>query len=168
MIVDRLDNWKIYFREPFWETIFAQLQALNENTAASEKKIKDDDVILKVFSYETIGPADPEAELESHKKYIDIHTTITKKERIEWYPTAGLKIIKPYDANEDAVYYERREPACARLNMYPGMFAMFWPGDAHMPRLQVVGEAELVKKAVMKVSSEYYLQLDDREKDCDG
>jgi YhcH/YjgK/YiaL family protein len=152
MIVDRLNNWKAYFRNSVWETIFTQLQVLNENTPAMEKKIKNDDIILKVFSYETIGPNDPEAELESHKKYIDIHTTITKGERIEWYPAAVLKIIKPYDAAEDAVYYERREPACASLNMYPGIFVMLWPDDAHMPRLQVAGKSELIKKAVMKVN----------------
>jgi YhcH/YjgK/YiaL family protein len=155
MIVDRLDNWKIYFRNHVWETIFVQLRALNENTPAMEKKISDD-IILKVFSYETIGPADPEAELESHKKYIDIHITITKSEMIEWYPTAILKIIKPYDVAEDAVYYERPQtqpqPAYASLKMYPGMFAMFWPNDAHMSKLQGAGKSELVKKAVMKVS----------------
>ena len=152
MIVDRLDNWNTYFRNPVWETIFVQLQALNENMPAMEKKIKDDDIILKVFSHETIAPNTPEAQLESHKKYIDIHTTITKSERIDWYPAAGLKIIKPYDAAEDAVYYERPQTACASLNMYPGIFTVFWPGDAHMPRLQVAGKPELIKKAVMKVS----------------
>jgi biofilm protein TabA len=154
MIVDRLDNWKIYFREAVWETIFAQLQALNEHTPAMEKKIQGDDVILKVFSYETIEPVSSEVELESHKKYIDIHTTLTKSERIEWYPAAGLKIIRPYDAAEDAVYYERPQLTCASLNLYPGIFAMFWPTDAHMPGLQVAGNPELVKKAVMKVSAD--------------
>jgi beta-galactosidase beta subunit len=29
---------------------------------------------------------------------------------------------------------------------------MLWPDDAHMPRLQVAGKSELIKKAVMKVS----------------
>ena len=152
MIVDRLDNWKIYFRDPVWEIIFAQLQSLNENTPLMEKNIKGDDIILKVFSCETIEPASPEAELEAHRKYIDIHTAITKSERIEWYPAVDLKIIKPYDATEDALYYERPQPACASLHMYPGMFAMFWPGDAHMPRLQVAGKSEVIKKAVMKIN----------------
>jgi YhcH/YjgK/YiaL family protein len=146
MIVDRLDNWKIYFNNPVWETIFIQLRALNENTPTMEKKIKDDDIILKVFSYETIKPASPEAELESHKKYIDIHTTITNSERIEWSPSAVLKIIKPYDAAEDAVYYERPQSVSASINMYLGIFAVFWPSDAHMPRLQTFGKPQLVKK----------------------
>ncbi len=151
MVIDRLDNWKVYFRKPFWETIFVELQALNENTPVMEKQIKGDDIILKVFICETIRLHDPAAQLESHKLYIDIHTTITKNERIEWYPAAGLKIIKPYDAIEDAVYYERPQQGYASLNMYPGMFSIFWPGDAHMPRLQVADKQELIKKAVIKV-----------------
>jgi biofilm protein TabA len=152
MIVDRLNNWKIYFKDAVWEIIFSQLQVLNEQTPAGEKKIKGDDIILKVFSYETIDSASTEAELESHKKYIDIHTTITNSERIEWYPNSVLKIIKPYDALEDAIYYERPQLSYARLNMHPGVFAMLWPGDAHMPRLKTAGRPELVKKAVMKVN----------------
>jgi YhcH/YjgK/YiaL family protein len=152
VIVERLDNWRIYFKGPIWEMIFSQLQALNEQTPAGEKKIKGDDIILKVFSYETIDLASPGTELESHKKYIDIHTTITNVERIEWYPAAVLKIIKPYDALEDAICYERPQITYASIDMYPGMFAMFRPVDAHMPRLQVTGKSELVKKAVMKVS----------------
>jgi biofilm protein TabA len=157
MIVNSLDNWQIYFRNTVWETIFVELLALNKNTPAMEKKIKDDDVILKVFSYETINPESPEAELESHKKYIDIHTTITQSEKIEWYPTSGLKIIKPYDAVEDAACYERPSEAGASLMMRPGIFAMFWPGDAHMPGLQATGKPEIIKKAVMKISIDFTL-----------
>ena len=152
MIIDLLDNWQIYFKEPVWKMIFVLLQALNKNTPTMDKKIKGDDIIMKVFSYETITPNSPEVELESHKKYIDIHTTITKSEKIEWYPVTGLKIIKPYDVAEDAVYYERPQTACVSLNMYPGIFAMFRPDDAHMPRLQVAGKPELIKKAVMKIN----------------
>jgi YhcH/YjgK/YiaL family protein len=128
------------------------LLALNEATPAMEKKIKDNDVILKVFSYETIHPGSPEAELESHKRYIDIHTTIVKSEKIECYPAQALKIMKPYDAVADEVYYEIPQQAGSSLNMYPGIFAMFRPDDAHMPRLQAAGKPEMIKKAVMKVS----------------
>jgi hypothetical protein len=60
MIVDRLDNWHLYFSDPVWETIFAHLRVLDENTPAMEKQIKGDDIIHKVFSYATIVPTDPE------------------------------------------------------------------------------------------------------------
>lgn len=152
MIIDSLDNWKIYFKNPFWKDVFAELLALNENTPALEKKIKSDDIVLKVFSCETVRPDAPEAELESHKKYIDIHTVITGCEKIKWYPASGLKIVKSYSAARDAVCYEMPEQGGSSFNMYPGMFAVFWPEDAHMPELQVDGKPQTIKKAVMKVS----------------
>lgn len=35
--------------------------------------------------------------------------------------------------------------------MTPGLFALFGPNDAHMPRLQLIDKPEVVKKAVMKI-----------------
>jgi biofilm protein TabA len=155
MILDFLDNWQIYFRSPVWETIFNELLALNKNTPVMERKIKNDDVVLKVFSYETIDEHSPEAELESHKRYIDIHTTITKSEKIKWHPASGLKISKPYSTIEDAVCYEIPKQDGASFVMHSGIFAMFWPGDAHMPGLQVTEKPEMIKKAVMKVNIDF-------------
>jgi hypothetical protein len=40
MIVGRLDNWHLYFSDPVWETVFAHLRVLDENTPAMEKQIK--------------------------------------------------------------------------------------------------------------------------------
>ncbi|PKN68987.1 MAG: hypothetical protein CVU52_09795 [Deltaproteobacteria bacterium HGW-Deltaproteobacteria-10] len=151
MIVDNICNWNIHLNNPVWESVFAEIRLLNENTPDMEKKIQNDDIILKVFSYETFAPADPRAELESHQKYIDIHTTIVGSERIAWYPKSVLSVSRSYSESEDAVYYERKEPPGAGINMYPGIFAAFWPEDAHMPRIMTGGKPELIKKAVCKI-----------------
>ena len=151
MIVDQLSHWKNYFVNPVWETIFAELTALNEKTPETEKMIRGDDIILKVFSYVTINSQDDQAELESHRRYLDIHTSITHAERMDWYPVSSLKIIKPYNEEEDAVYYARPETVGASLVMHPGLFALFGPHDAHMPRLHPAGKPIVVKKAVMKI-----------------
>lgn len=151
MIVDHLNHWKNYFKYPVWETIFCELAALDKNTPEMEKKIRGDDIILKVFSYATIDPHDEQGELESHRRYLDIHTSIINAERIDWYPASSLKVLKPYDDAEDAVYYARQEPACAGIMMTPGLFALFGPHDAHMPRLQLIDKPDVVKKAVMKI-----------------
>src|SRR5665647_3560401 len=146
MIVDQLRQRKNYFTNPVWEIIFSELLALNENTPEMEKKIRGDDIILKVFSYNTIDPRDDLAELESHRRYLDIHTSIINAERIDWYPAASLKVIKPYDDTEDAVYYARLQSACTGIVMTPGLFALFGPSDAHMPRLYAADKPEAVKK----------------------
>ncbi len=152
MIVDEIRNWKIHFKNPVWELVFAEIKSLNNRTPDREKKIQNDDIILKVFSYETVAPTDPAAELETHRTYIDIHTTITGSERIDWYPASLLTAKGFYNEEEDAIYYEREEPSIgAAVKMYPGIFAAFWPDDAHMPRIMTGGKAELIKKAVFKI-----------------
>jgi biofilm protein TabA len=153
MIVDDIRNWKIHLKNPVWEIVFAQIKSLNSHTPDMEKKIQNDDIILKVFSYETVARADPGAELEAHRKYIDIHTTITGSERIDWYPASMLTAKSFYNEEEDAIYYERKEPLVgAEINMYPGIFAAFWPEDAHMPQIMTGKKSELIKKAVFKIN----------------
>lgn len=151
MILDHLKNWKNYFTDPHWEIIFNELAALNEKTPEMEKKIHGDDIILKVFSYGTVNRQDDQAELESHRSYLDIHTSIIHAERIEWSPVDSLKVIKPYDEMADEVYYAKPKSVCAGMVMEPGLFVLFGPHDAHMPRLHAAGRAETVKKAVMKI-----------------
>jgi biofilm protein TabA len=151
MIVDDISNWQAYFKKPFWETLFTEIMLLNKNTPDMEKKILHDDIILKIFSYDTVAPEDERAELESHRKYIDIHTTITQSERIDWYPVSVLKTKKPYNEAEDAIYYEKTGAAGASINMYPGIFAAFWPEDAHMPRIMANEQSTSIKKVVCKI-----------------
>lgn len=151
MIVDNIRNWKIHLKVPVWETVFAEIKLLNEHTPDAEKNIQNDDIVLKVFSYETFAPEDQRAELESHRKYIDIHTTIAGSERIDWYPISVLSAKSAYSEKEDAIYYESKRPPRVGINMYPGIFAAFWPEDAHMPRIMTGEKPELIKKAVFKI-----------------
>ena len=152
MIVDHIDNWKIHFQSSIWEIVFNELKNLNEGTPNIEKNLLNDDIILKVFENRTITQADPAVELETHRKYIDIHTTILHSERIDWYPASLLKVKIPYNEAEDATYYERQEAAYASIIMYPGIFAVFWPEDAHLPGLIAGDKSQLIRKAVFKIN----------------
>jgi biofilm protein TabA len=152
LIVDHINNWKIHFKNPIWEIVFKELKTLNGSTPAAEKKLLNDDIILKVFENKTITQADPAAELETHRKYIDIHTTLSGSERIDWYPASLLKVRTQYNAAEDAEYYEWQEPAYASIIMHPGIFAAFWPEDAHMPGLVTEEKSQVIRKAVFKIS----------------
>lgn len=151
MILDHLSNWKEYFSVKTGETVFARLAALKADTPEGEEKIDGDDVILKIFSYETLDPASDLAEMESHRRYLDIHTTITGAERIDWHPAASLKVFRPYDEAADEIIYAKPDRAAADLVMTPGLFALFGPSDAHRPRLNTADKSQIVKKAVMKI-----------------
>lgn len=153
MILDHLSNWKEYFSVKTGETVFARLAALKADTPEGEEKIDNDDVILKIFSYETLDPASDLAEMESHRRYLDIHITINSAERIDWYPAASLKVIRPYDEYADEIIYAKPDRAAASLLMTPGLFVLFGAADAHRPRLNAQDQPQIVKKAVMKISS---------------
>jgi len=152
VIVDHLNRWKNYFSRPLWETVFGELLLLDENTPEMEKKIRGDDIILKVLSYKTVDPQNERVEPESHRRYLDIHTSIIHSERIDWFPAASLTVVKPYDEIEDAVCYENPQSVRTGIVMHPGLFALFGPSDAHMPGLCCTsGCPETIKKAVMKI-----------------
>lgn len=153
MIVDRLVNWKKYFTAGRWETVFGRLAALNADTPEGEEKIDGDDLVLKIFSYETLDPASDLAEMESHRLYLDVHTTLTNAERIDWHPAKSLKVLRPYDENADEIIYAKPGKSAASLLMTPGLFALFCPADAHRPRINAQSQPQIVKKAVMKISS---------------
>ncbi len=152
MIVDELKNWKKYFTNPLWETVFSELAALDEKTPDGDTEITGAGIILKVFSYTTLDPRDKQALPESHRKYYDIHTSIIQSERIEWDPVSSLTVLKIYDAAEDETVYARPDTAAASILMRPGLFVLFGPDDAHRPRLHPAGGPQLIKKAVMKIS----------------
>lgn len=150
MIVDLIDNWKRYFSGPNWERAFDFLSGLGPDTEEGETALQGEAIFARVMSYETRSP--DEAVLETHRKYIDVQTTIVAAERIDWFPREGLQIKERYNEDSDRVLYHRPRIAPVSIDVHPGTFVVQFPTDAHMPQL-IVGEGpERIKKAVVKFS----------------
>src|SRR3989339_84649 len=93
-------------------------------------EIRGRDVYAIASSYKTASRG--EKKFESHRKYADIQFLVSGREVIEWSPAAELKLFSPYNPQKDAAFYKK--PAqTSLLNMSPGIFAVFFPGDGHMP-----------------------------------
>jgi biofilm protein TabA len=87
------------------------------------------------------------AELETHDKYIDIQLVLEGFDSMGWKRRATCsQISKPYDAKKDLQFY-RDEPDLW-LPVQAGMFAIFFPEDAHMP---MISDGHL-RKVVMKIA----------------
>ncbi len=87
-----------------------------------------------------------EARLESHRKFIDIHVPLEGTERIGWKPAADCRAPDgPFDPDRDLGFFHDRPGSIVELR--PGMFAVFFPADAHAP---LIGEGEILK-AVLKI-----------------
>lgn len=154
MIVDKLENWGLYFKGADWGIVTNFLASLDKDTPEGEYALKGREIFARVMSYETRGP--DKAALESHRSYIDIQSVLDGGEGIAWHPTGNLRPRDAYDEAKDVVFYIPPEKFPARVDVRPGYFVALFPHDAHMPQLQVPGMPSLVKKVVVKVQTELY------------
>ncbi len=102
-------------------------------------------VYMNVFDYEMI----PEEEgfFEVHKKYADIHMTVTGDEIVGVSDMARVS-VKTFDEEKDLLEVEGLVEHYIRLT--PGKALITLPEDAHKVKL-AAGSPSAVKKAVIKV-----------------
>jgi biofilm protein TabA len=147
MVVDKIKNVKLY-------------HGLGERLAQGLKLIKDPLVCKKtpgeyevdgknlyyiIQGYTTKDRVD--TRFEAHRDYIDIQAVIDGAESIGWAPTDTLEVTEPYVP--DVGFYQ--DPAVfTELRLTQGMFAIFYPSDAHKPCYDYQ-EKGLSLKVVVKV-----------------
>jgi len=147
VIVDRLENAELY--SGLGETLAAGLRFLQDNDVAAmapgRREIAGEDLFAMVQEYE---PKPAEQGLwEAHRRYIDIQYIARGVERIGYANVCRLAIQREYDADNDAMFLEGQGDL---FMLREGMFAIFWPEDAHMPGLEAESRGQ-VKKVVVKV-----------------
>lgn len=152
MIIDKIENFRLYNYGPAWQHIFDFLSKLSPDMQDGKYIIDGDDIFAIVMSYQTSAP--DAMVFESHEKYIDIQTVITGAEGFECAFSDELNVITPYDAGKEAAFYERTSHGQTRVDVYPGTFVMLYPHDAHIAGLMVDTQTQLVKKVVVKVKKE--------------
>jgi biofilm protein TabA len=149
VIVDRIDNWSASLSGPVWARAFRFLAALEPDSPEGDTALDGERMFGRVMAYETRGPN--EGILETHRKFIDVQATLLGVEGIDWFPRATLEVKEPYDAVRDVELYHRPQAVPARVDVYPGYFAVFFPTDAHMAQQIVGGKREHIRKAVVKI-----------------
>ena len=102
-------------------------------------------VYMNVFDYETI--TEEGAFFEAHKKYADIHMTITGVEMVGVSDISKVS-VKSFDEAADLLEVEGDVEHYIKLK--PGKALITLPEDAHKVKL-AVGSPAAVKKAVIKV-----------------
>ena len=147
MILDTLENaakyagLKMGISEAFG---FLDQPGLAE-LAAGEYEILGDRVFA-IIMHEN-GRKVGDAELEGHRKYIDIQYVISGEESMGWKAREGLVNSVDYDEEKDLEFFEGEADSILRVP--PGSFAIFLPTDAHLPLL---GNGP-IHKVVVKVAT---------------
>jgi len=89
--------------------------------------------------------------IECHKKYFDIQIVAAGQERIGYSPRSLCTTAGEYDPEKD---FQKLDGPLDWITLRPGLFALFFPHDGHMPGVRCSEAAELVRKIVVKVPAE--------------
>lgn len=148
MIIDTLENSSRYESlHPSFKAAFAFLKRPDiEATPVGRLELDGTRLFSLTQEYET-KPIQ-EGKLEAHKKYIDIQFIVGGEEFIGYAPLKNQTPAKPFDADKDIGFYDGE--AWFTL-LRKGMFAVFFPQDAHLPG-RYTEKPSQVKKIVLKIA----------------
>jgi YhcH/YjgK/YiaL family protein len=164
MICDTINNRKDY--SGYGELMTKGLRWLADTQLDSLPEgrhvIDGEKLYAIVQQYVPIPPSD--GIWESHRRYLDIQYLVSGAEVIGYCPIDRLTIAENYDEQKDVILYDRGIEAGSALKMEKGMFAVFFPQDAHIPKLscQALSDPDSesasiqqpVRKIVLKVAVE--------------
>jgi biofilm protein TabA len=151
MIIDELSNLHNY------NGLSRYIKAVSEYFSAIEPaKLTDgklaigsSGVYALVSEYHT-RPAS-ECCIECHKKFIDIQIVATGQERVGYSPRSLCTAEGDYDPEKD---FQKLDGPLDWITLRPGLFALFFPHDGHMPGVRCSESGEIVRKIVVKVPAE--------------
>lgn len=138
-----------FLREPIWRQVLEWIAALAPNIKAGEHAISGRKLYATVEEVETVPRK--QGLYEAHRRFIDLHYCLDGGEIIEWSPVSTLTAKTKYDSAKDYTHYNlpKNGKACY---MTPHTFAIFFPEDAHMPKISD-GTNPTVKKVVVKIDA---------------
>ena len=148
MTVDLLSNWKLCATHPQLRRAFEFLTSQDVKAWPDGRLELDGDRIFALpQGYLTRPPS--QCRWEAHRRYIDIQYILSGREAMGYAPLSTLKPTTDFDQAKDVGFYDGTGSI---INVNAGMFAIFFPHDAHMPCLQVAHQPEPVRKVVVKVA----------------
>ncbi len=147
MVIDTLDNSSRYeVLHPRFKAAFDFLRRPDLGAVAPGRTAIDGDALFAIVQTYDTKPIQ-EGKIEAHKRYIDIQFVVEGEEFVGYAPLGGQAVATPFDAEKDIAFYDG-EAWFTRLRK--GMFAIFYPEDAHLP-CRHTDKPSRVKKIVLKI-----------------
>jgi YhcH/YjgK/YiaL family protein len=95
------------------------------------------------------GRTRAEAQLECHRRYIDIQLVLEGVDEMGWKPVGDcVDPATDYDAIRDIRFFS--DAPSSWIDTPPGSFCLFFPDDAHAPLVST--NASMIRKVVMKIA----------------
>lgn len=146
MVHDSLKNAAAYFQlDSHFKQAFDYI-INNDLSKMTPGKFFLDGDNLYISIMEIEGKKKEVANIEAHKKYIDIQVILTGQETMGWTAIENCREeTGPYDFDKDIIFFKDKPTSYITVN--PGEFAIFFPEDGHAP---AIGDGP-IKKIVIKV-----------------
>jgi len=155
MIYDSFANFDRY-REvapAVWDKVKTFLIKASQSASPGKFPIADN-CFANVAEYDT-AELNPD-KLEAHVDYLDIQITLRGDEAIACRDTADLETVHEYSKEKDIAFYRMLPDAVTTLVIGNGRFAVFYPGEGHLPGLQAEpGSPQRVLKVIVKIHHSY-------------
>ena len=148
MVIDTLDNCRAYeglhprFKAAFDFLLRPDIDALPLGRTALDGNA----LFANIQTYET-KPAEG-GKPEAHRRYIDIQCLLEGEEAIGYAPLGDVRADAPFDAEKDIGFYSG---ATSLTRLRRGLFAVYFPQDAHLPG-RLIDRPRTVKKIVVKIA----------------
>lgn len=149
MICDTLDRLTACLRLPGLREAAAFLQTA-DSLPCGEYPLGGGNFV-RIQEYET--RPENECRWEAHHKYIDLQVLLRGRERIGWMPLERAGRGGEYNPGGDVRFFDGAADASAVISMEEGLFALFFPEDAHRPCC-ADGCPSGVRKAVCKLRAD--------------
>lgn len=148
MIFDTIANADRYATlHPLFAQAFAYIRNTDLNALAPGRyPIADEDLFAIVEHVP--GRSRESAQLECHRKYIDIHLVLDGADEMGWKALPDChNPVSDYQEEKDVRFFH--DAPAAWVATPPGAFCIFFPQDAHAP---LVADGE-IRKVIFKVAA---------------
>lgn len=143
-----LKDWRSHMKNAHLVPAFEYLERTDLSTMPVGKHPVDGDRMYLTVTEAMSRPIEGQ-KFETHRKYIDVHVLIAGAETIGSAKASDLKVVTPYDGEKEIEMFAL-PGTFRRIRMMPGQFAVFLPGQAHLPGCHEQTPVK-IRKAVMKV-----------------
>jgi len=144
--------YSAFLTHSIWNTAFAWIQANAHTLPVGEHAIQGRDMYANIQSVATIPIGD--GLYEVHEEYIDIHFCLIGGEAIAYNPLGELTEKELNTEKDYQLFFPTKNYSLCILQ--PDFFAIFFPGELHMPKLSNSINQE-VKKVVIKIHKDLLL-----------
>lgn len=134
---------------PVWQTSFAWIERYAFSQPHGIYDLGQPGWFVNLHSYVTV----PEAgcRWENHEATVDLQFAIQGEELIEWSDLASLSGAGEYSVEKDVRFYASASATLGKLRLCPRQYSIFFPGEAHRPKIQIGDQGTELLKLVVKI-----------------